>query len=1069
MTDRSSPAAATTNTSAAVAATDTTAQPSRFVVGIDLGTTNCAASFVDTLASDGDWRVETFAIPQWVDWGLVERRTTLPSFHYRPTEEEAASLASGLPWQRHATLPALREGRSLLRGGHPNPTRERGTEPNPTREQGTEHPSPTRERGTRPEIPCDSDPSLTLRATIDDVVGVLARDAGMRRPGRRIASAKSWLSHDAVDRTAEILPWQSDPEVQRLSPVDASARYLAHLRSAWDQQYPEHPLAQQDVVITLPASFDEVARELTVAAARAAGLSRVFLIEEPQAAFYAWINRHRLDWHGRVHAGQMILVCDIGGGTSDFTLIRVRPAGDDGQQVQFHRVAVGRHLILGGDNLDLAVAKAAEAKIMAAEGGQSLSARDWDRLIQAARLAKEAMLSDDRPDSWTVTLPGASSKLIAAGRSVQLTADEIDQVLVDGFFPVVAADARPAQGQSGFRELGLPYASDPAITRHLAEFLATHARSGLDADDTSSATRPDWVLFNGGVMSAPRLRDRLVDNIAQWCGQGDGWRPQVLDAQQLDLAVAHGAAYFGMVRRGQGVRIAANLGRSYFLQVADGPPETICLIPGSAESGQTFAPPQQMQLQLGLPVQFPLWVSSTRLSDQAGDPVTIDPAVLSPLPPIRSVLLRGKQKREDRIAVRMEAELSEIGTLAVYCVEAQSGKRWRLDFDVRSTMHTDREAHSGSGESQGIVDPETLEACQQTVHAAFSRPHQSPSHRSSASPVPSGSGGSGSGGSSSKTPGAAMKSLRGVVGADRSQWPPHLLRGLWQSLLDVAEGRRQSAAHEIAWLNWCGYCLRPGFGMAVDDWRVSEVWRNVHGKLAFAAAGSRTESLILWRRIAGGLTDGQQEQLVAPILTPLVTGSAGKSAGGKSAGKQVKFQAHEIAELWRMVGAMERLPASVKTQLAQAAVAQCWQPPSESYRDALLWAVGRLASRKPIYGPLNKVVSADTAAALVSDLIAGAPPADPNPTRERETGHPNPTRERETGMLYLALMQIAQKTDDRYHDLPESVRQRAAMWLQQRGAPQRFADAILIGGQTGDEDAAAIFGESLPLGIRLAT
>lgn len=1016
-------------------------QPSRYVVGIDLGTTNCAVAYVDTLAAGatgptpphsttihsatdpaaapvdagsavdrshaGDgWKVETFAVDQWVDWGLVERRSTLPSFHYQLTADEASSVAAGLPWQ--AT--------------------------------------------SQPSVPAAT-----------EVVGVLARDAGMRRPGRRIASAKSWLSHDTVDRTADILPWQSDPEVNRLSPVQASARYLTHLRDAWNQQHPDHPLDQQDVVITLPASFDEVARELTVAAARAAGLERVYLIEEPQAAFYAWINRHRRDWHERVHAGQMILVCDIGGGTSDFTLIRVRPVSDGEAQVQFHRVAVGRHLILGGDNLDLAIAKAAEAKIMQAEGDQPLSGGDWDRLIQAARLAKEAMMSQQRPDSWTVTLPSSSAQLIGAARSVKMTAEEIDQLLVEGFFPNVAGDARPTSGESGFRELGLPYASDPAITRHLAEFLASHARSGLEATDTSSATRPDWILFNGGVMSAPRLRQRLVDNVAQWCGTDDDWCPQVLDAQQLDLAVAHGAAYYGMVRRGQGVKIAANLGRSYFLQVADQPPETVCLIPGSAQPGDLFSPPQPLQLQLGLPVQFPLWVSSTRLSDQAGDLVPIDPAELSPLPPIRSVLLRGRQKKERQITVRMEAELSEIGTLAVYCVETQSGKRWRLEFDVRSTLHTDREAHLGSGEAQGIVDPETLEACEQLVQNAFARPQTAAGSSRSAptqTALARAAGTLAAGRAASQSPGAMMKRLRDVVGSDRSQWPPHLLRSVWQTLMEQADGRRLSAAHEVVWLNWCGYCLRPGFGMAVDDWRVSEVWRNLHGKLAFAAAGSRTESLILWRRIAGGLTAGQQEQLVAPVLTQLLATPnnprAGNRGGRKSAAKQLRLQPHEVAELWRMVGAMERLAVSVKTQLARAAVTLSLMPQSEPYRNALWWAAGRLASRKPLYGPLNKIIPADTAAELTRRLIEHFSAVD---SAGKADG--------DESMLPLALMQIGQRTDDRYRDLPPTARVAIADWLSDQRAPERFAQAILVGGQVSEQDTAGMFGESLPLGLRL--
>jgi hypothetical protein len=946
-------------------------QPSRYVVGIDLGTTNCAAAFVDSQSnasqstnSGDDWKVETFAIPQWVDWGQIERRTTLPSFHYELPPAEQASLAAGLPWETE------------------------------TKQQ-----------------PKTGDPAERF------AVGILARDAGMRRPGRRIASAKSWLSHDGVDRSAPLLPWQGDSDVARHSPVAVSSRYLQHIRAAWDDAHPDHPLHQQDVVITLPASFDEVARELTVAAARAAGLSRVFLIEEPQAAFYAWINRHRDDWHKCVSPGQMVLVCDIGGGTSDFTLIRVRPAGQSGDQVQFHRVAVGKHLILGGDNLDLALARHAESKLVGDDPAKALSPRDWDRLIQSSRIAKETMLDDTRPDVMTMTLASDSARLIGGGRSIQLAAEEVDRVLVDGFFPLVDRDARPESGQSGFREFGLPYADDPAITRHLAEFLATHARSGLSADDSTSAVRPDWILFNGGVMSASRLRNRLVDCVANWFGGDDGWRPETLDAQQLDLAVAHGAAYFAMVRRGLGVRIAANLGRSYFLQVADSPPETICLVPGAAEAGQRFSPNVVLRLQLGAPVQFPLWASSTRLADAPGDLVAIDRAELSPLPPIRTVLVRGKQKTNDLIDVRMEVELSEIGTLGLFCADIETGKRWQLEFDIRSTLQTDRQAHQGSGESYGIVDSEVLNACDQVIKSAFDRS---------------------AGASVSAGPGSLVKKLKSASGIDRSQWPPSLLRALWQSLMNVIDGRKLSAAHETAWLNLCGYCLRPGYGMAVDDWRVSAVWRFIHGKLAFAAAGSRTESLILWRRIAGGMTAGQQQQLITPLLAPLTA----KSTASKSA----RFQSHEIAELWRMVGSLELIAASTKLTLAKAVIAEVDQKKSEPFRDAMLWAIGRLASRSPVYGPLNTVIAAEPVASLLDSLI--------------QSDSPEPLRQ-------LAVMQIAQKTDDRYRDIDANLRAKVVRWLRETGAPERMVQAVEIGGGTSTEDAAAIFGESLPLGIRL--
>ncbi len=600
--------------------------------------------FVDTLQAE--WQVETFRIPQWIDFGQLEARDTLPSFHYELTTSEATGTAAGLPWE--------------------------------------------------------SDRDSTASC-----VGVLARDAGLRHPGRRIASAKSWLSHDGVDRSADFLPWHGDADVPRMSPVTASSRYLAHLRAAWDHAHPDQPLDQQDIVITLPASFDEVARELTIQAAKEAGLRRVYLIEEPQAAFYAWIDRHRNDWSERVHPGQLILVCDIGGGTTDLTLIRVRPAGDAGDQVQFHRVAVGRHLILGGDNMDLAVAKLAETKIVQSGDRSELSASQWDRLIQASRAVKEAMLQEQRPASYTMNLAAEGAKLLAGAIQVELSAEEIDQTLLDGFFPRAALEDRPTGGQSGFQEFGLPYAADPAVTRHLAEFLAEHRRSGIEEDDADAADRPDLVLFNGGVMVAPAIRRRIVDSLTDWFGKaGESWQPSVLSSPRLDLAVAHGAAYYAMVRRGQGIRIAANLGRSYYMQVQDEPPGAICLIPGNAEPGQQFrADDHPLQLQVGAPVQFPLWVSSTRLADRVGELVTIERSEMTALPPICTALVRGRRREETQLHVFVESELSEIGTVGMYCVDADSGKRWKLEFDIRSTLETDRGVTKGPEKRLGSSTP----------------------------------------------------------------------------------------------------------------------------------------------------------------------------------------------------------------------------------------------------------------------------------------------------------------------------------------------------------------------------
>ncbi|HEX4123945.1 MAG TPA: Hsp70 family protein, partial [Tepidisphaeraceae bacterium] len=435
----------------------------RYLIGIDLGTTNSALAYVDTI--EKKWTVRDFAVPQLVAPGQVEARAILPSCHYQPAAGEAAGELLKLPWNAEAP-------------GY--------------------------------------------------VVGAMAADFGAESPGRMVVSAKSWLSHRGVDRTAPLLPWhgaKGGEDVEKLSPVQVSARYLSHFAGAWDSAHPGDPLIQQDVVLTVPASFDEVARELTVQAARQAGIDSLTLVEEPQAAFYAWIDAQGEKWDRHVQAGQTILVCDVGGGTCDLTLIRARPA--EGGKVLFHRVAVGEHLILGGDNLDLALAHFVEAKISGNQG--TLDPRRWGQLIRQSRKVKEILLGEDAPSEMTVHLAGGGSKLIGAGRQAAVSRAEVVELLLEGFMPRVSLDAKPTTRRSGFQEFGLPFAADPAITRYLAAFLRAHGESG----EEGGAANPDWVLFNGGLFASPLFRERFLQVLTTWFGKSPG----ELHNDRLDLAV----------------------------------------------------------------------------------------------------------------------------------------------------------------------------------------------------------------------------------------------------------------------------------------------------------------------------------------------------------------------------------------------------------------------------------------------------------------------------------------------------------------------------------------------------
>lgn len=926
----------------------------RYVVGIDLGTTNSAVGYVDS--AESPWRVRVFAVPQLVAAGQVEARETLPSFHYQPAAGELGAGAMRLPWSRQ-----------------------------------------------EPEY----------------VVGSFARDQGALAPGRLVVSAKSWLSHSGVDRTAPLLPWHGAPDVERLSPVEVSARYLEHIRLAWDAHFPEHPLAEQDVVLTLPASFDEVARELTIKAAARAGLPRVVLIEEPQAAFYAWIYKHAADWESLVSPGQKILVCDIGGGTSDFTLIRVR-AGQGGK-VQFHRVAVGEHLILGGDNLDLALAQHLERRLT---GEGKLEPRVWAILVRRCQRAKETLLGPEAPERLVVHLPGSGSRVIGGALQVEVTQQEARDLLLDGFFPQVSLDERPASRRSGFQEFGLPYAPDPAVTRYLAAFLTAHRHVALDGDPPADhdPARPDIVLFNGGVFESPAIRRRMVEVISRWFRDTDSqWRPIVLDNDRLDLAVARGAAYYGMVRRGAGVRIAAALARTYYLGVESEPPAALCVVPAGIEPGHDVdLASRQFDLRVSEPVEFPLYVSSVRLTDPPGALVPVDRQQMTPLPPLRTVLRTLKKGEPARVSVNLHARLTEIGTLDLWCSEIGGRRIWRLQFDVRSATQTDVAAHEPAAERHGMIDEAAWELCRALIEGTF---------------VPKGT----------DRPEGLVKRLAEALAMGRNDWPPSLLRRMWEALIETEAGRWRSPVHEARWLNLVGFALRPGYGLAGDDWRVAETWRRLQGKLIHPAPMCRTEWWILWRRIAGGLTAGQQQALADPLLASLRAWYH-QTTTGRGKGGEFASGTHEAGEVWRFLGSLELLPTSTKLELGQMLVDLMGRKKVEAVRPAMLWALGRIGARQPVYGPLNTVVPPETAAAWLQKVLQLAP-ADLN--------------------AGLAVMLLARRTDDRYRDLPEAPRRAAAHWLRNQQCPAHFLELVEQGGRLADEEQGLVFGESLPKGLRI--
>jgi hypothetical protein len=611
----------------------------KYIVGIDLGTTNSALAWCDADADEKESPIKIQAIPQLVNPNEVAERTLLPSFLYVPSELDFPKGSLALPW--------------------------------------------------------DPEPKF--------VIGELARKRGAESPNRLIASAKSWLSYAGVDRTAPILPWQAPPELPKLSPVEASAQFLQHLRTVWDTgeagEHAEHALAEQDVFLTVPASFDEEARELTRRAAEQAGYRRVTLLEEPLAAFYAWLENQGDAWRRRIKVGDLILVCDVGGGTTDLSLIAV---SEEKGELTLKRIAVGDHILLGGDNMDLALARVLQQRLEAA--GNRVDTWQLHGLWHQCRIEKERLFESPKTQKRPITLLGKGTRLIGGTIKTELLREDLDQVLVEGFFPKVGSGEYPArQRRVGFQELGLPYAADAAITKHLARFLSEQVRNSPEAADIRRGANglacPTHVLFNGGVMKAAVLRDRVVAVLNSWL-QSEGFEAlgavQILnthdEAADLEHAVARGAAYYGKARRGRGVRIRGGASRTYYIGIEsampavpgmEAPLKALCVVPFGMEEGSEAAiPDREFGLVVGEPAEFRFLSSSVRKQDHAGSLLEDWGADLEELSPLEVTLsLDGQHGKV--VPVRIETRVTELGTLEVWCVSRDGTERWKLELNIR--------------------------------------------------------------------------------------------------------------------------------------------------------------------------------------------------------------------------------------------------------------------------------------------------------------------------------------------------------------------------------------------------
>ena len=595
--------------------------PPKYVIGIDLGTTNSVVAYASTDADSDTPSIELLQLPQLVAAGTVELHESLPSFVYLPTEAEANNQSLDLPW-----------------------------------------------------------PSENKTA-----VGQFARTRSADAPNRSVVSAKSWLCHNKVDRRAPILPFDAPDDVGKISPVEATRQYLAHLAAAWNHKFPDTPIQQQQVVLTVPASFDPVARELTRESAVAAGLPADFvLLEEPQAALYAWLNQQGDDWRKKLSVGKTILVCDVGGGTTDLTLISVE---EEAGNLELNRVAVGNHLLVGGDNMDLATAHVVAEKF--AEKGTKLNPWQSVSLWHSCRKAKETLMSPSGPETHSISVLGRGSKLIGNTVTTEVNKSEIANMLLDGFFPVCSLSDRPqTQPASGFQEIGLPFESDPGITRHIADFLQ---RSNATAENNNEQPpTPDFVLFNGGVFKADSFQNRLLEVIGSWSQASPA---QPLDGMHdLDFAVAKGACFYAWNKNNGGVRIRGGVGHSYYVGIetaglaipgAPRPLKALCVVPFGMEEGtQADIESNEIGLVVGQPVSFRFFRSNQRQTDQPGDLVTNWQDQLEESDPLNTTL-SAEGLDESYAAVKFEASITELGMFELWCRSVNTDHRWKLEFNVR--------------------------------------------------------------------------------------------------------------------------------------------------------------------------------------------------------------------------------------------------------------------------------------------------------------------------------------------------------------------------------------------------
>ncbi|WP_340121580.1 Hsp70 family protein [Methylobacter svalbardensis] len=947
-----------------------------YLVGIDLGTTHTVVAYAK--ADNKSQEIQIFQIEQLIAPGQVAARPLLPSVRYHPATGELSEADLSFP-------------------------------------SGAELSGATA------------------------VIGEAARLLGAKSKGRFVTSAKSWLSHPSVDHAADILPWGSGDDISKVSPIAASASYLSHIRTVWGHQFPDAPLEKQDIVITVPASFDEAARSLTLEAAKLAGLSNVRLLEEPQAVCYDWLRRNTGTIKQALANVHLLLVCDVGGGTTDLTLIKVEQGE---QEPKLTRIGVGDHLMLGGDNIDLALAHLAESRLD--NGGKRLSAADLSQLIEQCRIAKERLLADDAPEQINVTLLGGGSKLIGGSRSVPLSRDEVRSIALDGFFPLSGLDELPDRKRSGVVEFGLPYAAEPAVSKHIAAFLKLHGSASREAFSAPTPGRlaaytpslaiaapvpdrpatytpslaikgeggvPDALLLNGGVFRSQPITQRMVDLIQSWRSSP----PLLLENKYPELSVAFGAVSYALARRDKKLKIGGGAARSYFLLVDtddSAKQQGICILPkGSEEGDEVILKNRRFALRLGVPVRFHLVSLSGDGDFKPGD-VTDITDLFHSLPPLAVAFEGDDSKLNAEVIVELAVSQTEVGTLKIQCIAVEdSSQRWDVEFQIRKKT---------VGLQIDAALPGNFNQIAERIQAVF-------------------------GAKSRQIDPKAVKNLRAdlekLIGVARTEWTTPLLRAMFAVLLEGGKYQRRSDNHERVWLSLAGFCLRPGFGYPLDDWRVEQLWKNYPQGIQFVNETQNwTEWWTLWRRMAGGLDAAAQERIFTDI-TKFLDPAAARQPGVI---KQIKNRGYD--DMVRLAAVLERLPVAKKIQLGEWLLKRLEKAsePNQTW-----WAVGRIGARMPFHGSSHNVIPANIVCLWLQQMLA--------------------VDWKKIPQAGFAATLIARMSGDRARDIDETTRLQIIEKLKLNKAPASWIDMVEQQKELDEKEEKQVFGEALPPGLKLIT